>query len=277
MLERYDTVAGADVSYNLRSPRLNAAVVVLEAGSWEPIERSGIVADAKFPYVPGLLSFREAPAVLEAFSGLKTRPDVLMCDGQGIAHRAGSDWRATLGLWLGLPTIGCAKSWLFGDYEEPGPRRGDWSPLTDGAETIGAVVRTRVCVKPLFVSSGHLCDLESAIAVTLAASPTYRIPIPTRLAHQFVNELPATRGRLNGISLARRIVSTQLIIAAALALAREVASSFEIGDDALHGPLGDPDSGCDFTQSNLWLLRDANQNVGVIAQKRPVKVGRGPT
>ncbi len=193
-LESYETVAGADVSYNLRSPRLYAAVVVVRAGTWEPIDRSGIAADAKFPYVPGLLSFREAPAVLDAFDGLKTRPDVLMCDGQGIAHPRRLGLASHLGLWLGLPTIGCAKSWLCGDYEEPGPKRGDWSPLTDAGETIGAVLRTRSKVKPLFISPGHLCDLASAIAATLAASPTYRIPIPTRLAHQYVNELRLRHG-----------------------------------------------------------------------------------
>jgi deoxyribonuclease V len=193
-LQSYETVAGADVSYNLRGPRLYAAVVVVSALTWEPIDRSGIVADAKFPYVPGLLSFREAPAVLEAFDGLKTRPDVLLCDGQGIAHPRRFGLACHLGLWLGLPTIGCAKSWLCGDYEEPGPDRGDWSPLTDGSQTIGAVLRTRTRVKPLFVSSGHLCDMESAMAVTLAASPTYRVPIPTRLAHQYVNDLRRQAG-----------------------------------------------------------------------------------
>jgi deoxyribonuclease V len=188
-LPSYETVAGADVSYNIRGPRLYAAVVVVSARTWEPIDRSGIVADARFPYVPGLLSFREAPAVLEAFEGLKTRPDLLLCDGQGIAHPRRFGLASHLGIWLGLPTIGCAKSWLCGDYQDPGPDRGDWTPMTDGGETIGAVLRTRSRVNPLFVSSGHLCDLESAIAATLAASPTYRIPIPTRLAHQYVNDL----------------------------------------------------------------------------------------
>jgi len=192
VLGRYETVAGADVSYNIRGPRLYAAVVVVRADTWEPIGRSGTVADAKFPYVPGLLSFREIPAVLEAFDGLKIRPDLLMCDGQGIAHPRRFGLASHLGLWLGIPTIGCAKSWLCGDFEEPGPDRGDWSPLTDNGETIGAVLRTRSRVKPLFVSSGHLCNLESAIAATLAATPTYRIPIPTRLAHQYVNELRRT-------------------------------------------------------------------------------------
>jgi deoxyribonuclease V len=194
--EHYETVAGADVSYNIRNPRLYAAVVVLRAGTWEPIDRSGVVAEAKFPYVPGLLSFREIPAVLQAFNGLKARPDLVMCDGQGIAHPRRFGLASHLGLWLGLPTIGCAKSRLCGDSEEPGPNRGDWSPLRDGDETIGAVLRTRSRVKPLFVSCGHLCNLESAIAATLAASPTYRIPIPTRLAHQYVNDLRRQAGVL---------------------------------------------------------------------------------
>jgi deoxyribonuclease V len=193
-LGTYETVAGADVSYNIRAPRLYAAVVVVRADTWEAIDRSGIVADAKFPYVPGLLSFREIPAVLEAFDALKTRPDVLMCDGQGIAHPRRFGLASHLGLWLGLPTIGCAKSWLCGDYEEPGSDRGAWSPLTDQGETIGAVLRTRSRVKPLFVSCGHLCNLESAISATLAATPMYRVPIPTRLAHQYVNELRREAG-----------------------------------------------------------------------------------
>ena len=114
---------------------------------------------------------------------------MLICDGQGIAHPRRLGLASHLGLWLEIPTIGCAKSWFFGEYEEPGPERGDWSPLTDGDEMIGAVLRTRAKVKPLFVSPGHLCDLEGAIATVLATSPTYRQPITTRLAHNYVNEL----------------------------------------------------------------------------------------
>lgn len=184
-----DTVAGADVSYDLRGKWLYAAVVVLRAGTWEVIERSGIVAEARFPYVPGLLSFREAPPVIEAYKKLSVRPDVLICDGQGIAHPRRLGLASHLGLWLGIPTIGCAKSRLCGEYPEPGPDRGDWSPLTDHGEVIGAVLRTRTNVKPLFVSPGHLCDLDSAIATVLAAATKYRQPITTRLAHQFVNDL----------------------------------------------------------------------------------------
>jgi deoxyribonuclease V len=188
-LPAVETIAGADVSYELRGKWLYAAVVVLRAGTWEVIGRSGIVAEATFPYVPGLLSFREAPAVIKAFAGLSVRPDVMICDGQGIAHPRRFGLASHLGLYLGLPTIGCAKSWFIGDYDEPGPERGAWSPLTDDGETIGAVVRTRTRVKPLFVSSGHLCDLESAVASVLATAQTYRQPITTRLAHQYVNEL----------------------------------------------------------------------------------------
>ena len=188
-LQVYETIAGADVSYDKRDKWLHAAVVVLRAGTFEVLDRSGVLAEAKFPYVPGLLTFREAPAVIEAFAKLNVRPDVLICDGQGIAHPRRMGLAAHLGLCLGIPTIGCAKSWFFGEFEEPGPERGDWSPLTDQGETIGAVLRTRSGVKPVFVSSGHLCNLKSAIEVVLATSPTFRQPITTRLAHEYVNEL----------------------------------------------------------------------------------------
>ncbi|HZW30318.1 MAG TPA: deoxyribonuclease V [Isosphaeraceae bacterium] len=188
-LRPYETVAGADVSYNKWSPTLHAAVVVLRAGTLEPIERAGVVAEARFPYVPGLLSFREAPAVIAAFGKLTVRPDVLICDGQGIAHPRRLGLACHLGLWLGIPTIGCAKSWLFGQYQEPGSERGDWTPLTDGDETIGAVLRSRSRVQPLFVSPGHLCDLDGAIAAVLASTSKFRLPETTRLAHNYVNEL----------------------------------------------------------------------------------------
>ena len=138
-------------------------MVVVEAETFEVIERVGLAAPAKFPYVPGLLSFREAPALLEAFDRLKTRPDVVLCDGQGIAHPRRLGIASHLGLWLDLPTVGCAKSRLCGKYDEPGPDRGDRSPLVDKGEVIGAVLRTRAEVAPLFVSPGHRCDLEGAV------------------------------------------------------------------------------------------------------------------
>ena len=188
-LTSMETVAGADISYELRGKWLYAAIVVLRADTWEVIERSEVVMEAKFPYVPGLLSFREAPPVIEAYKKLATRPDVLIGDGQGIAHPRRLGFAAHLGLWLNIPTIGCAKSWLFGEYDDPGPERGESSPLTDNGETIGAVLRTRARVKPLFVSPGHLCDMKSAIDVVLATANQYRQPITTRLAHHYVNEL----------------------------------------------------------------------------------------
>jgi deoxyribonuclease V len=188
-IKAYKTIAGADVSYDRYAKWLHAAVVVLRAGSFEVLDRSGVLAEARFPYVPGLLTFREAPAVIQAFRKLTVRPDVIICDGQGIAHPRRIGLAAHLGLFLDIPTIGCAKSWFFGEYEEPGPERGDWSPLIDQSETIGAVLRTRTRVKPLFVSSGHRCDLKSAIKIVLDTSPTYRQPITTRLAHQYVNDL----------------------------------------------------------------------------------------
>ncbi len=188
-LPRWRTLAAADVSFDRGSEVLFAAVVVVLAETFEPVEKVGLVSPAKFPYVPGLLSFREAPALLEAFDRLKTRPDVVLCDGQGIAHPRRLGIASHLGLRLGLPTVGCAKSRLCGHYDEPGPDRGDRSPLVDKGETIGAVLRTRANVAPLFVSPGHRCDLESAVALVLATTRKYRLPIPSRMAHEYVNEV----------------------------------------------------------------------------------------
>ncbi len=193
-IRSWATVAAADVSYNIRAPRLYAAVVVSEPGPFRVIESEGLATEARFPYIPGLLSFREAPAVLDVFRRLRTRPDVVICDGQGYAHPRRMGLACHLGLWLGIPTIGCAKSRLIGEYDEPGPDRGDRSPLTDKGETIGAVVRTRARVSPLFVSPGHLCDLDSAVAVVLACTTKYRLPDVSRLAHDHVNSLRRAAG-----------------------------------------------------------------------------------
>jgi len=191
---RWKTVAAADVSYNQHDPRLFAAVVVVDARTLEVIEQAGVTAEARFPYIPGLLSFREAPPVLDAFRQLKTRPDVVVCDGQGLAHPRRMGLACHLGLWLGLPTVGCAKSRLVGAYDAPGPDRGDRSPLVDKGETVGAVVRTRARVSPLFVSAGHLCDLDSAVKVVLGGATKYRLPHAGRLAHALVNDLRRAGG-----------------------------------------------------------------------------------
>jgi deoxyribonuclease V len=190
----WDTLAAADVSYTRGDTRLFAAVVVVRRETLEVIERAGVALDVRFPYVPGLLSFREAPPVLAAFEALTTRPDVVLCDGQGIAHPRRLGLASHLGLWLGLPTIGCAKSRLCGTYAEPGPERSARSPLVDRGAVVGAVVRTRARVRPLFVSPGHLCDIDSAVEVVLATTQGARLPEPARWAHAHVNELRRADG-----------------------------------------------------------------------------------
>ncbi len=139
--------------------------------------------------MPGLLSFREAPILLEAFAQLKQRPDVVLCDGQGIAHPRRLGIASHLGLWLKLPTIGCGKTRLTGHAKEPGPAPGDLAPLKDRGEVIGDVVRTKARTKPMYISAGHLIDLPSAVRLVLEACRGYRQPEPTRQAHLKVNEI----------------------------------------------------------------------------------------
>ena len=188
-LPPWNTLAAADVSFDRFGTELYAAVIVFRAGSFEILERVGVAAPASFPYVPGLLSFREAPALLAAFARLTHAPDVVLCDGQGIAHPRRLGIASHLGLWLGIPTVGCAKSLLCGTYDEPGPERGDRALLVDRGDVVGEVVRTRTRVSPLFVSPGHLCDRESAVELVMASTGKYRLPIPSRAAHEYVNEI----------------------------------------------------------------------------------------
>jgi deoxyribonuclease V len=142
------------------------------------------ISPCTFPYVPGLLTFREGPILLEAIRRLHRRPDVIMFDGQGIAHPRRFGLASHLGLILNVPTVGCAKSCLTGHFIGPGPSKGSWSPLIDRGETIGAVVRTREKVTPVFVSPGHMIDLQGAIEVVLNCCTRYREPEPIRWAHQ---------------------------------------------------------------------------------------------
>lgn len=182
-------IAGTDISYNRYSPTMYAGFVVYDLESKEVIERAGAVMDVKFPYVPGYLSFREIPPLLKAWEKLQAKPQMLMVDGQGIAHPRRLGIASHLGVLLNLPTIGCGKSKLVGKYEEPGPQVGDASPLLHLGEKIGTVLRTKERVKPLFISPGHLCDQASAVRIVLASCDKYRLPEPTRLAHKFVNEI----------------------------------------------------------------------------------------
>lgn len=188
-LAPYRTLAATDVSFDRGGVSLFAAVVVVDALTFEIIERAELSAPARFPYVPGLLSFREAPCLINAFNRLKNRPDVVLCDGQGIAHPRRLGIASHLGLVLDIPTVGCAKSRLCGHYDEPGLDQGARSPLVDQGEVVGAVLRTRSRIAPLFVSPGHRCDLESAVKLVLATTRKYRLPIPSRMAHEYVNEI----------------------------------------------------------------------------------------
>lgn len=183
------TIAGADISFNKFEPTVYAGVVVLSFPELEVIEESGVISETRFPYVPGLLSFRETPSVLEAWSQLKTEPDALMLDGQGLAHPRRVGIACHVGLLIERPTLGCAKSVLVGKYEEPEKERGSWTEMVDKGEVVGASLRTKRNVQPVFVSPGHLIDLEGAIDLTLRSDGGYRQPEPTRRAHLLVNAL----------------------------------------------------------------------------------------
>lgn len=179
-------LAGLDVAFSPGARTTIAGVVVWDTGRGCVVERRLACRATTFPYVPGLLSFRELPAALDAFRALECMPDAVLCDAQGIAHPRRMGLACHLGLWLRIPTIGCAKSRLCGDYGEPGSLRGEWTALLLNEERVGAVLRTRDRVRPLFVSPGHLCDLAAARRITLDACTRYRLPEPTRLAHQMV-------------------------------------------------------------------------------------------
>lgn len=182
-------IAGLDCAFSKDSQRICAVIIVLKFGTFEIVETVTAVAKVTFAYIPGLLSFREAPVCIKAAKKLKTSPDVFLIDGQGIAHPRRLGLAAHLGLVFDRPTIGCAKSRLTGSFDEVGPQKGDYSLLKDKSETIGAVVRTRTNVKPLFVSVGNKCLLKDAVKITLACAVKYRLPEPTRLAHQAVTKL----------------------------------------------------------------------------------------
>ncbi|KPQ20537.1 deoxyribonuclease V [Halomonas sp. HL-93] len=185
-------IAGVDIGFEEGGAITRAAVVVLQ---WDPhaapdlpiVEQVVHREPTRMPYIPGLLSFREIPAALGAFAKLNTMPELVMVDGQGIAHPRRLGVAAHLGLWLGLPTIGIAKSWLYGTHAEVGEQRGDWVPLTAGNEIIGAVLRSRAKVKPVFVSPGHRLCLETSLEWVLRCLGRTKLPEPTRLADRLAS------------------------------------------------------------------------------------------
>ena len=204
-------VAGCDISFNKFSDIVYAGIVVLRLPELEVVDSATVITRIGFPYIPGLLSFRETPALLEAWERLETAPDVVMLDGQGLAHPRRFGIACHFGLLVGLPTLGCAKTVLRGKYDEPDEKAGSYSLMTDKGETVGAAVRTKDRVAPVYVSVGNQIDLPGAIKLALrcvkgyqaddegetlfdikSASKSkskYRIPEPTRQAHLFVNEL----------------------------------------------------------------------------------------
>jgi len=186
-LDAVHCVAGVDVGYEQGGTVTRAAVAVLNFPGLGLREQVVARAPTRFPYVPGLLSFREIPAVLKAFATLESTPDLVLCDGQGLAHPRRFGLACHMGVLLDVPTIGAAKSRLLGEHAEVPPQRGAWVPLMDMGEVIGAVLRTRTNTRPLFVSIGHALDLEEAIHWTLACTPRYRLPETTRAAHRLAS------------------------------------------------------------------------------------------
>ncbi len=181
------TVAGVDCGFEQDGTVIRAAVAVLEYPGLKPVGQSLARLPTSFPYVPGLLSFREIPAVLAALEKLPAPPGLLLVDGQGYAHPRRLGIASHLGVLTGLPAIGVAKTRLTGTYAEPPLQRGAWSALMDGGEIIGAVLRTRAQVKPLFISAGHRISLESAVEWVMRCTPRYRLPETTRQAHRLAS------------------------------------------------------------------------------------------
>jgi deoxyribonuclease V len=180
-------VAGTDVAYC--GSTAVAAVVLYDMEGFQLLEEKSVVAEVLFPYVPGYLFFREGPLVIAALEKLKRRPDLLMVDGHGTAHPKKAGYACLLGAFLGLPSIGCAKSRLVGEYMLPGKEKGASSPLIFGEETVGAVVRTRQGTRPVFVSPGHLVALNEAVAIVLRCALKFRIPEPLRAADALARKI----------------------------------------------------------------------------------------
>ncbi len=183
------TIAGADISFNKYSTTVYAGIVVMHFPSLQVIETSGITDETTFPYIPGLLAFREVPALSKAWEGLNTKPDLLVLDGHGIAHPRRMGIAAHFGVAMQTPTMGCAKSLLTGKYIEPGMEAGSVTDLFQKNELIGKVLRTKKNVKPVFISPGNLITMDESLELIKHCVGKYRIPEPTRLAHKFVNEL----------------------------------------------------------------------------------------
>ncbi len=182
-------IAGLDCAFSKNGKQILAVAVVMRFDDFQIVETADAVCDVTFPYIPGLLSFREAPVCIEAVKKLKHTPDLFLIDGQGIAHPLRLGLASHLGLFFNKSTIGCAKSRLTGTFENVGTEKGQYSLLKSKTDTIGTVLRTRTNVKPVFVSPGHKCTLDDATKIVLTCAVKYRLPEPTRMAHKLVSEL----------------------------------------------------------------------------------------
>nr|WP_155988645.1 deoxyribonuclease V [Paenibacillus massiliensis] len=187
-LSEINYIAGVDVAYHKSSDQLVAAVVILEKDSLKCIETSVIEDTAQFEYIPGLFSFRELPPIIKAFEKIHHKPQLIVCDGQGVAHPRRCGLASHLGILFDVPTIGCGKTRLLGEYSEPDIWRGSTAPLIDDDEVIGNVLRTQDKVNPVFVSVGHRISLDTACQWILDLAPKYRLPETTRQADQLVKK-----------------------------------------------------------------------------------------
>jgi deoxyribonuclease V len=191
------TVTGVDVSYLPGSRRLAAAAVTvtvdLRHGAGDVVDEAVVHGEVSFPYRPGLLAFREVPALVEALGRLRRAPELVMCDGQGLAHPRRCGLACHLGVELGVVAVGCAKSRYVGEGTEPGPRRGDRSPLRDGSDLVGHVLRTQDRVRPVYVSPGHRIGFDQACEIVLATASRFRLPDPIRRADHLSRAALATR------------------------------------------------------------------------------------
>jgi len=196
MADQFNTlryVAGVDVAYEKAGDKLFAAVVILDTASLNIVETATAEDTARFPYIPGLFSFRELPPLIKAFAKLKNTPDLVVCDGQGIAHPRRFGLACHLGVLFDIPTIGCGKTRLLGTADDPAGQRGSVAPLMDNGEVIGNVLRTQDNTNPIYVSIGHRVSLATACQWVLTLSPKYRLPETTRAADQVVKALMANR------------------------------------------------------------------------------------
>jgi len=187
--KEYQLIAGADTAYSKRDGSVFAAVVVMRFPELVTVDRARAQSMVTFPYQPGFFVFREGPVLIKALQRLQTSPDVIMFDANGVAHEKGIGMASHLGLMLDIPSIGCAKKKLVGEHEDPDNTLNATKPLLYKGRQVGSVIRTRVDVKPLFISAGHKIDLESAVEIVSSTTRGYRLPEPMRVAHILSNKM----------------------------------------------------------------------------------------